>query len=242
MLYSVTSNNSWCPYCCTGEHILCKNNECQFCFKKSFASHEKSKYWNYEKNENLIPRNFTISTAKKFWFDCDICKKSFNIGLNTINSKNTWCNCTNNKTETKLLEWLTIQKYKVEYQKKFEWCKKIMYLPFDFYLKDYNIIIELDGIQHYEDVVRWKSSYKTVQENDKYKSDLALLHNITVIRILQHDIWFNKNDWENILKEKIKKYEKPSVILIGIDNHISVNNNTKDEIEIDDELEYVEID
>ena len=33
----------WCPYCSNKK--LCENIECKICFNKSFACHEKSKYW-----------------------------------------------------------------------------------------------------------------------------------------------------------------------------------------------------
>jgi hypothetical protein len=42
------STNSWCAYC--NSYKLCDNTECKICFEKSFASHEKAKYWN-TKNE-----------------------------------------------------------------------------------------------------------------------------------------------------------------------------------------------
>ena len=38
-------------------------------FEKSFASHEKSKYWS-DKNGELKPKDFFKSISKKFWFDC----------------------------------------------------------------------------------------------------------------------------------------------------------------------------
>lgn len=222
-LNSLAVHNSWCPYCCTGEHILCNNNDCQFCFNRSFAKHEKSKYWNYNLNNNISPRNVTISTGMKYWFDCNKCGNVFNTRLCEITTRNTWCNICKNKTEVKLLDWLKSQNYNVTFQKKFDWCKKQFCLPFDYYLEDLNIIIELDGSQHYEDKKCWNSKYLDVQENDKYKSDLALLHNISVIRILQSDVWLDKIDWKSLLKEKIKKYDKPSVMLIGIDEHLSVD-------------------
>ena len=62
----------------------------------------------------------------------------------------------------------------VEYQKKFEWCKNNsnMYLPFDFYLPELNIIIELDGNQHFFQVNNWNSPEIT-QATDKMKMKLA---------------------------------------------------------------------
>jgi hypothetical protein len=35
---------SWCGYCSIPQKKLCDNNNCNFCFERSFASHEKSVY------------------------------------------------------------------------------------------------------------------------------------------------------------------------------------------------------
>jgi len=54
-------------------------------FEKSFASHEKSKYWS-DKNGELKPKDFFKSISKKFWFDCNLCNHNLYITLNSINN------------------------------------------------------------------------------------------------------------------------------------------------------------
>ena len=49
-LNSINQFNKWCGYCSNPPKKLCENNNCKSCFDKSFASHEKSIYWNIEKN------------------------------------------------------------------------------------------------------------------------------------------------------------------------------------------------
>ena len=56
-------------------------------FEKSFASHEKSKYWS-NKNE-LKPNQVFKSSGKKYWFDCE-CGHEIEISLNNI-SGGQWC-------------------------------------------------------------------------------------------------------------------------------------------------------
>ena len=61
------NKGSWCPYCCKPPKKLC-NEECTFCFNKSFASHPKSIYWS---NKNIkTPRQVFKSTGDKDYFDC----------------------------------------------------------------------------------------------------------------------------------------------------------------------------
>ena len=77
--------NSWCPYCVNQK--ICTSN-CEECFIKSFASHEKSKFWS-EKNEQT-PGEVALNSHKKFWFDCE-CGHQFESNLLNINKANNWC-------------------------------------------------------------------------------------------------------------------------------------------------------
>ena len=57
-------------------------------FEKSFASHEKSKYWSF-KNE-LKPEQVYKVTAKKYYFDCDKCEHEFITNPSHV-SNGRWC-------------------------------------------------------------------------------------------------------------------------------------------------------
>ncbi len=92
-----TSNKCGCPYCAVPTKRLCENVECVSCFEKSFASHEKSKFWNYEKNGNIKPVQVTISSGKKYWFDCIVCNHIFHMEIRVIN-RGGWCHyCSGHK-------------------------------------------------------------------------------------------------------------------------------------------------
>ena len=76
-------------------------------------------------------------------------------------------------------------------QKKFDDCiGKKKKLPFDFYLPDYNTLIEYDGRQHVE-VVRFngcseelaKIGFESTQRNDLIKTNYCKANNIKLIRI-----------------------------------------------------------
>ena len=49
----------------------------------------------------------------------------------------------------------------------------------------------------------------------------ALNNGYTVIRLLQTDVWDNKNNWDKELKKHIKKYKKSQCIFICKDNTYS---------------------
>ena len=94
-LVNINKGNNWCPYCSKHAIKLCDNKECSNCFEKSFASHEKSKYWS-NKNE-LTPRQVFKGTEKKYNFNCE-CGHTINMILKQISSQNHWCSyCSHQK-------------------------------------------------------------------------------------------------------------------------------------------------
>lgn len=146
-----------------------------------------------------------------------ICNNEFETSLNVIIS-NHWCPFCKNKTELKLFEWLK-QRFKIQIQVKFDWCKNIRKLPFDFLLQEYKVIIELDGRQHFEQVSNWQTPKKT-QENDNFKNKLALENGYRMIRICQRIVFNDQEDWENQLINAINKADK----YIEIGNVYNKNN------------------
>ena len=68
-----------------------------------------------------------------------------------------------NKTEGKLFLWLKKYYQETTREAKFDWCKSPKtdyYLPFDFYIKELNCIIELDSRQHFKQVLNWSPHNK----------------------------------------------------------------------------------
>jgi very-short-patch-repair endonuclease len=87
ILCDISENNGWCPYCCNPPNKLCENIECKTCFEKSFACHEKAKYWSASNKTN--PRQEFLNCNNKFLFNCE-CGHEFEQNLNHINRGN-WC-------------------------------------------------------------------------------------------------------------------------------------------------------
>ena len=191
----------WCNYC--ANKILCDKADCKLCYEKSFASHPKAIYWNKEKNGNLIPRNVFISSSIICYFICNKCNNSFTNKLNHI-SNGVWCPFCINKTEGKLYEKIQPLYPTILTQFKQEWCKKISYLPFDFVIPEYKIIIELDGPQHFQQISNW-SSPEEQYKNDKYKEQCANDNGYSVIRLLQEDVFYDTYDWVKELCETIEE-------------------------------------
>ena len=97
---------------------------------------------------------------------------------------------------------------------RFEWCKDIRPLPFDFLLDSVKVIIEVDGGQHFKFVSYFKNDVKQRQITDIYKMRKALEHGYTIIRILQEDIFYNRNDWKSNLLQHLHPHDTPQAIFI----------------------------
>jgi len=109
-----------------------------------------------------------------------------------------------NKTEQKLYDALIKNYPQLKSQFKVEWCKNKTYLPFDFVLEEYKIIIELDGPQHFVQISNWASPEET-HLNDVYKMKCANENGYSVIRLLQTDVFYDTYDWLKELRENIEK-------------------------------------
>jgi very-short-patch-repair endonuclease len=206
-LYHVSNNNVWCNYC--SNRKLCENINCKICFDKSFASHEKSKYWS---NDNkLKPRDVFKNSKTKYIFKCELCNIPFTMELNCVNYSQ-WCGCKKNKTETKLLLKM-IDYVNIIKGFRINWCKNSNghILPYDFCIEENKIIIELDGAQHFRQVRNWKSPEEQL-ENDKYKQKCANENSYSVIRLLQEDVLYDKYDWKTELINNIEKIKTDNII------------------------------
>lgn len=230
VLYSIVGGG-WCPYC--SNQKLC-NIECNYCYEKTFASHEKSKYWS-NKNKEKASEVFK-SSGKKYLFDCDECKNEFEIGLDSI-QQGCWCNICKFKTEKKLFTELIKHYGNLKRNFNVNWCKNKKtnrYLPFDFVIDKENIIIELDGKQHFEQISNWLSPIET-HKRDLYKLKCANKNSYSVIRILQEDVFYDRYDWLTELKSNIEKIN----INKKVQNIFMCKN---DEYKIFDKIDYSNLD
>ena len=202
-----------CPYC--AKKILCDNNNCNICFNNSFASHKRSICWSNKNIEET--RNIFKSCNKKFIFDCIDCKNEFIVSPNLINTHNQWCPICTYKTEKKLHEWLSTKYHNIQYQYIIK--NNDNTYKYDFYIKDFNILIELDGDQHFKQVSNWASPEYNLN-NDINKIMCSIKNNYTIIHLLQTNVLHDLNNWEDKLINNIKIYEEPQIIFINNNENI----------------------
>ena len=97
------------------------------------------------------------------------------------------CNkCRESKGERTIRTFLEENKINFETQKKFDSCKDIRVLKFDFYLLDYNMCIEFDGEQHFRLSHHYNDDSEKLidrQKKDNIKTQYCINNNIGLIRI-----------------------------------------------------------
>ena len=97
--------------------------------------------------------------------------------------------CNSSKGEKEIRLYLERNNIIFNTQQTFENCKDDRYLPFDFYLPEYNICIEYDGLQHFKPIVYFggEKYLKTIKQHDKIKTDYCNNSNIKLVRIKYND-------------------------------------------------------
>lgn len=98
--------------------------------------------------------------------------------------------CNESKGETKIREFLTLNKINFEIQKSFERCKNLRKLKFDFFLPEKKILIEFDGKQHFESDRFYAGNDELVkiQKRDEIKTNFAIENSFKLIRIPYFDM------------------------------------------------------
>lgn len=101
-------------------------------------------------------------------------------------------------------------KYKSEYR--FNGCRDIKPLPFDFYLTQYDCLVEIDGMQHFEPVAfngdqkDAEKRFALQKKHDKIKQVYCANNNIPLLRVPY--TWFMDDTWQEKFNHFIKPLEK----------------------------------
>jgi len=174
-----------------------KKNDCPKCYgkikysKESFI--ERALIIHGDKYDYSLVEYVNRSTKVKI-----ICKDHGVFEQEPMSHINSKCGCRKckiSKGELKIINFLKSKN--IKYEHLYIVDKK----EFDFYLPDYNTLIEYDGIQHFKPIIFFGGdlSYKRQIFNDNKKNNYCLLNNINLIRIP----YYEYDKIEILLNEKI---------------------------------------
>jgi len=163
------------------DHLM--NHGCPKCYgneksQEEFISECKIKQDNfydyslveYKNNTIICPEHGIFEQIPKNHLRGSICPK---------------CSSKNSKPEKQIINLLESKKIKYHYQYRFKNCKNKRSLPFDFYLPDYNLIIEYDGQQHFKpiEIFGGEKDFTQRKINDIIKNNYCLANNIKLLRV-----------------------------------------------------------
>nr|DAF82518.1 MAG TPA: restriction enzyme [Caudoviricetes sp.] len=205
-------------YITTPAHFL-EGKRCPYCSKKvgkihpkdSFGSlyPDKAKYWS--PNNKKSPFEVTPRSGNKYKFICQECGGEFERNLANLNQvdRGVFCReCNSSQLEIKTKNIL--EKYNIDYktQIKYEGLLGLGNgnLSYDFYLPNYNLLIECQGEQHESWQKTWitKEDFERQLEHDKRKRNYAKENNIRLLEIWYYDI----DNIEEILIKELNKINK----------------------------------
>lgn len=143
------------------------------------------KLYNSEKTVLLNPDEYISNNTSNLKFVCRECGDIFTTTKARFDCGQTRCKkCSNTISvgEDIIMCYLNKNNISFESEKKYDDCRDIRPLPFDFYLSDYNIIIEFDG-QHHFFPIHGQEHFEMTKRHDKMKNEYCQKNNIPLIRI-----------------------------------------------------------
>lgn len=206
-------NGHGCPSCGSIQGGISNTESLEENIRKSEAKHGKGRYdYSYIKEEDFKTKKDKV---KIFCPELDKDGNPHGFFLQTWNNHLSGsgcpkCNTLNNSKAVQLITKILLKNnINFEREKRFPECKNKNPLPFDFLLVDYNILIEFDGIQHFEPM-RWYNNHPAdpkraeekllqTQANDEIKNNWSKKSPYTLYRIP-----YNKNVEKELNKILIK--------------------------------------
>ena len=196
-------NGNRCPYC-AGKKIHIKDSFAQWGINK-YGEDFLDKYWS--KNNNVNPWTIHPQYNGYIYLICQWCNREYKIKANNFYNG---CNCNIcNKSAGEINIYSFLEKYNIkkEPQKTFNDLIGINngLLSYDFYLPEYNILIEFQGQHHdgtmYKKGFQTKEQFNRQKEHDRRKRMYAIENNIRLLEIWYWDF----NNINNILTQLLLK-------------------------------------
>lgn len=172
-----------------GSHLC--GNGCPDCYNenKNNPSNKLSNSEFFKKALNLgfKPCFNYINYDHNTTFECLECHCKFNSTLHNILAGGSCPNCSPKVSHGEMLIRCYLNKHNISYisEKRFDNCVDKRPLPFDFYLPDYNTLIEYQGKQHFEHINYFygtRNSLKDRKHKDYLKSKYAKENGYKLLR------------------------------------------------------------
>ena len=198
MLYNYKNEKTYCLCNCDcGNQHICSLSNLTTGHTTSCGCNSSEKIWDGRRT-NLVGVRFGKLVVDEMLYGYKnkqtYCKCSCDCGKNSIvymgNLQQGFthsCGCAEHDSTGEILISNILNENYISYfyNYRFDDCRNILPLPFDFYLPDYNVCIEYDGIQHFESIEYFggDKEFQRRQINDDIKNQYCAKNNITLIRL-----------------------------------------------------------
>lgn len=179
-----------------------KCNDCSGIY--NYSINDIRDYVEKNSTSKLISKKY-INNREKLKFLCD-CGNIYETTFKKFKVQHQRCckNCSKSRSSYEIYVESILKKMNLQYetQFKFKECKNKKELPFDFYIPIYNLVIEVDGEQHYIPY-RFEKNLNDFADrvyNDAIKNSFCQDNNINILRIP----YFNIDNSKKIILDKIK--------------------------------------
>ena len=183
-------------------------DRCNYCRKRkvhpldSFGYNHFDKAQSWHPDNNISPFRVAPNSGKKFKFICPNCDYEWSTRPADINNGKGCPQCSSSKGEKEITKWLRLNNIEFIQQKEFDGLTGLggKNLSYDFYLSDYNLLIEYQGEFHDGSTTnQTQEEFKKQQEHDKRKRDYAKDNEIGLLEIWYWDF----DNIEEILKKEL---------------------------------------
>ena len=155
----------------------------------------------------LNKKDYINQAEKNLLVECLECSKPFftSLRLFTQHGGQVCEDCSGSESigEKRIRHYLENKEINFICQKWFPDCRDTNPLPFDFYVPDYNVIVEFDGRQHFGETNYFTYSFEETKRHDEIKNNYCKANGIYLIRIP----YWNIDKIEQILDNELILHE-----------------------------------
>ena len=168
-------------------------DHCGICIKKIIKNKDINKikelsFNNHFNNINILNTDEITGIHARVSLHCNKCNKTFKQSIFKHLKGYTCPICKESHGEKIIRYFLIRNNLLFETNKKFDNCKNIKNLSYDFFIPKYNLLVEYDGKQHFYSIDKWGGDkrLKKQVENDNKKNEYAQKNGFNIIRISKY--------------------------------------------------------
>ena len=163
-------------------NVLKRRISCSKCNDKKIINKypEIAEEWDFSKNKRNL-EDIKYGCDQEFWWICKKCGTNYKTSPNLrVFGKSGCPNCiVGSRGEERIKEYLNELNISFIKERRFKDCRDKKPLPFDFWLPNYNLLIEYQGRQHYHKT-KFIDTEKLIK-HDNIKRNFCLENNIKLV-------------------------------------------------------------